>query len=187
MTQAFASYLVDQLLNIVSHYSGLLLLLIMCLYIIWYILSAPLFYMLRKRKGVKDGLMTVSCMEAQWTTLWVDLSNRELAYLCMLNPFQIHYLPLDSVSSAAIDVHYTKDKAFIHYLNCSFCINGRPNKIRVDTSSRYSFIVTETEGQKLIGRTQKFVDLLSAIQQDDRMAGNRRRFFQRKCIKECII
>lgn len=123
-------YFVDQLLDIVSHYSGLLLLLIICLYISWYILSAPLFYMLRKRKGVKDGFMTVYCMETQWTTLWIDLSNRELAYLCMFNPFQIHYLPLDSVSSAAIDIHYTKDKAFIHYLNCSFCINGRPNKIQ---------------------------------------------------------
>lgn len=154
-------FVVDQLLNIVSHYSGWLLLLILCLYISWYILSAPLFYILRKRKGVKDGFLTVSCMEAQWTTLWVDLSSRELAYLCMLNPFQIHYLPLDSVSSAAIDVHYTKDKAFIHYLNCSFCVNGRPTKIRVDTSTRYSFIVTETEGKKLIGKTQKFVDLLN--------------------------
>ena len=100
-------------------------------------------------------------MKAQWTTLWIDLSNKELAYLCMFNPFRIHYLPLNTINNAKEEIHYSNNKEHIYFVNCSFDINGKRNKIRVDTSGRGHVLNTETNGKKVIGNTQKFVDLLN--------------------------
>ena len=44
------------------------------LYVGWYIYSFPLFYSINKRKGVKDGFVTYYCLNAQWTTFWIDVT-----------------------------------------------------------------------------------------------------------------
>lgn len=101
-------FAVDGLLSRLTPYHPAWLLLLPA-YVCWYLLSAPLFYDIRKKKGLKEGFSSACCMQAQWATVWVDSYHNELAYLCMLNPFRIHYLPLDVVSHAKAEVHYSKD------------------------------------------------------------------------------
>ena len=151
---------IGKLLSILTHYHPAWLLLLPA-YCCWYILSAPLFYHHQKRKGVKDGFRTIYCMEAEWTTFWIDFSNKELAYLCMFNPFRIHYLSLNSVNNAKMDVYYSKDKKYIDHVSCIFFINNRRNKIRVATRGRYNLIKAEGEGTEIISRVQKFINLLN--------------------------
>ncbi len=151
---------IDKLLSILTHYHPAWLLLLPA-YCCWYILSAPFFYIIKKRKGVKKEFVTYYYMESQWATFWIDLSNRELAYLCMLNPFKIHYLPLDYINNAKIDVRYSKDKKYIDHVNCIFFINYRRTKIRVATRGRYNLIKAEGEGTEIINRVQKFINLLN--------------------------
>ena len=151
---------IDKLLSILTPYHPAWLLLLP-VYICWYILSAPLFYIIRRRKGVKSGFIASYYLQAQWTTFWIDRSNKELAYLCMFNPFRIHYLPLNAISNARIEVHCSRDKEFIYFVNCNFDINGKRNKIRMDTSGRGHVLSAEANGEIVIEETQKFVDLLN--------------------------
>ena len=151
---------VDWLLGVLTTYhpAGLLLL---PAYVGWYICSFPLFYSINKRKGVKDGFVTYYCLNAQWTTFWIDVTNKELAYLCMFNPFKIHYVPLKSINRAEVEVIYAKNKKYISYIYCCFHIRNKKYKIRVDTSMRVSVIETETNGKEIIARTQRFADILN--------------------------
>ena len=151
---------VDCLLGILTTYhpAGLLLL---PAYVGWYICSFPLFYSISKRKGVKDGFVTYYCLNAQWTTFWIDVANKELAYLCMFNPFKIHYVPLKSINRAEVEVNYSKDREYINYVNCCFYINNKKNKICVERKSRYYLIKAETNGNEIIARTQRFTDILN--------------------------
>ncbi len=151
---------VDKLLSILTPYHPAWLLLLPA-YGCWYILSAPFFYIIRKRKGVKSGFITSYYFQAQWVTVWIDRSNKELAYLCMFNPFRIHYLPLNTINNARTEVHYSRNKEYIYFVNCSFDINGKRNKIRMDTSGRGHVLSTETKGKEVIEETQKFVDLIN--------------------------
>ncbi len=151
---------VDKLLSILTRYHPAWLLLLPA-YSCWCILSAPLFYTISKRKGVKKGFVSSYCMQAQWTTFWIDLSNNELAYLCMFHPFRIHYLSLNSVNNAETEIHYSKDREYIRFVNCRFDIEGTRNKIRVETSGRGSILKTKSNGKKVIDKTQAFVNLLN--------------------------
>ena len=151
---------VDKLLSILTPYHPAWLLLLPA-YSCWYILSAPLFYFIRKGKGVKSEFITSYYVQTQWTTFWIDCSNKELAYLCMFNPFRIHYLPLNTINNAKIEVHYSKNKEYIYFVKCSFDIKGKRNKIRVNTSGRGHVFNTETNGKEVIDKAQKFVDLLN--------------------------
>lgn len=134
--------------------------LLLLVYSLWFVLSVPLIYMYKKNKGVKEGFITYYCMKAEWSVFWIDISHKELAYLCFLNPFKIHYVPLSSVNSAKVAVSY-HDKENINHISCCFNINGKACKVRVETSATYSFIKTEPEGRKIIEKTQKFVDILN--------------------------
>lgn len=100
-------------------------------------------------------------MQAQWTTFWIDCSHKELAYLCMFHPFTVHYLPLSSIRNAKVEVHYTKSREHVYFVNCSFDINGTRNKIRVDTSGRGHTFCTEGNEKKVVDKAQRFVDLLN--------------------------
>lgn len=151
---------VDRLLSVYAQKNPAWLLLLPA-YICWYVLSAPLFYIFRKRKGIRKDFLVSRCMSAQWATIWIDLSGREFAYLCMLNPFRIHYLPLDAVSNARAEVRYTRDKSYIHFVNCSFDLNGRHTKIRVETSGRGHLLHAASNGKKVVDETQQFADLLN--------------------------
>lgn len=134
--------------------------LLLLIYSGWFVLSVPLIYIHKKNKGVKEGFITYYCMKAEWSTFWIDISHKELAYLCLLNPFKIHYLPLSAVNSAKVSVSYW-DKENINYINCCFCINDKACKVRIETSGTYCFIKTEPEGRKIIKKTQEFVDILN--------------------------
>ena len=151
---------VDWLLGVLTTYhpAGLLLL---PAYVGWYIYSFPLFYSMNKRKGVKDGFVTYYCLNAQWTTFWIDVANKELAYLCMFNPFKIHYVSLKSINRAEVEVNYTKDREYINHVNCCFYIQNKKNKIRVETRLRYYLIKVETRGKEIIAMTQRFADILN--------------------------
>ena len=94
-------------------------------------------------------------------TLWIDCAGKELAYLCMFNPLTIHYLSLHFIDNAKVEVYYSKDKAYIDHVNCSFCIHNKQNRIRVVTRGRYDLIEAETRGKEFINMSQQFVDILN--------------------------
>lgn len=151
---------VDKLLCILTRYHPAWLLLLLA-YLGWYIYSFPLIYTINKKKGVKDGFVTCYWLNAQWTMFWIDETNRELAYLCMFNPFKIHYVPLNSINRAYVEVNYTKDRKYINHVNCCFYIQNKKIKIRVETRRRYYLIEAETRGKELIAMSQEFADILN--------------------------
>ena len=152
---------VDGPLCIFSYCPGWLVLVLLLFYVVLYLMGMPFIYVINKRRGVKNGFITSYRMEAQWTTLWIDCAGKELAYLCMFNPFTIHYLPLHFIDNAKVEVYYSKDKAYIDHVNCSFCIHNKQNRIRVVTRGRYDLIEAETRGKELINMSQQFVDILN--------------------------
>lgn len=94
--------LVSRLAGILEGYSSWWLLIIP-VYCIWYIFSPVIFYTINKRKGIKDGFNINYRFEALYATFWVDTIHKELAYLCLLNPFVIKYIPLSLVNNAGIE------------------------------------------------------------------------------------
>ncbi len=159
-------FVVDGLLSRLTLYHPAWLLLLPA-YVCWYLLSAPLFYDIRKKKGLKENFSSACCLQAQWATVWVDSYHNELAYLCMWNPFRIHYLPLDAVSHVKAEIHYSKDKEFVHYVNLTFDIDGKPNRIRVDTGGLGRRFYSETNGKELVDRTRQFAVVLNGSRSCD--------------------
>lgn len=151
---------VGKMLSLLTHYHPAWLLLLP-VYGCWYVLSAPLLYGIRKRNCLKAGFEASYYMQAQWTTFWIDLSHRELAYLCMFNPFRVYYLPLNAVGNAKVEVSYAKNREYINYVNCIFEIYGKRNKVRIDTGGRGCRFHVETNGKKLVDRAQQFADVLN--------------------------
>ena len=68
---------INKLISVLLPYSIVWLLLLPA-YSVWLILSAPLFYKYRKNKGVEKGFITYYCMNAQWSTFWVDIEHAGL-------------------------------------------------------------------------------------------------------------
>lgn len=151
---------VDWLLTVLTPYHPAWLFLLP-VYVCWYLLSAPLIYCIIKRKGLKEGFHASYCMQAQWTTIWIDARHNEMAYLCMFNPFRIHYLPLAAVNHAEAEVHNSKSKEYIHYVNLKFAVYGKQNKIRVDTGGRGHRFYAETNGKALVERTSQFAEVVN--------------------------
>lgn len=151
---------VDRLLCILTKYDPKWLLLLPA-YAVWYVCSLPLIYSIKKRNGVKANFKVSHCLKADFTTIWIDKNNQEFAYLCMLNPFRIHYVPLYSIFNAEVEVKYNKDQEYIDYVNLCFNIQNKKNRIRVDGRSRFSLIRTDTEGKEIIAKTQAFADILN--------------------------
>ena len=79
----------------------------------------------------------------------------------MFNPFKIHYVPLQFINRAEVEVNYTMDREYINHVNCCFYIQNKKNKIRVETRLRYYYIKVETRGKEIIAMTQRFAELLN--------------------------
>ncbi len=152
--------LVSRLAGILEGYSSWWLL-ILPVYCIWYIFSPVIFYTINKRKGIKDGFNINYRFEALYATFWVDTIHKELAYLCLLNPFVIKYIPLNLVNNAGIETCYEKDKKYISSIKLYFHIRDKKYKFLIEIKRRFNPINAETYGKRLIKMTQEFVDILN--------------------------
>lgn len=150
----------DMLAGILENYS-LWWLLLLPVYGIWYVCSPVIFYIINKRKGVKNGFNINYCLEALYATFWIDTIHKELAYICLLNPFTIKYIPLNLVDNAGIEISYEKDKKYIMYIKLYIHVTGKKYKFLIEIKRRFSPVNAETYGKRLINMTQEFVDILN--------------------------
>lgn len=152
---------VERLVIILTSSDGRAWLLVMFAYESWYIFSFPLIYVINRRIGIKGGFVTYWRLIGSFATVWIDATNGELAYLSVLNPFKIHYVPLKYVNGAYLEVNYEKDREYICSIICCFYIQGKKYRFCVDSSTAYYKIKAETRGKEFIAAAQKLVDILN--------------------------
>lgn len=99
--------------------------------------SGIIMYIYNRRAGVRDGF----CIDYIFSTLtmifWVDTVHKELAVLCLLNPFKIQYFSLDSVEKIEPVVSYArgkKDHAYGVYFKIT--VNGKKTGVGVASSGK---------------------------------------------------
>lgn len=106
-------------------------------YISWIMFSGIIIYIYKRKAGVRDDF----CIDYIYNTLtmlfWIDTVHKELAVLCMLNPFRIQYFSLDSVEKIEPVVSYAgkkKNNAYGVYFNIT--INGKKTSVGVASSGK---------------------------------------------------
>ncbi len=106
-------------------------------YLSWMMFSGIIIYIYKRKAGVRDDF----CIDYIYNTLtmlfWVDTVHKELAVLCMLNPFRIQYFSLDRVEKIEPVVSYAgkkKNSAYGVYFNIT--INGKKTSVGVASSGK---------------------------------------------------
>ncbi|MDE6911765.1 MAG: hypothetical protein K2P44_15050 [Lachnospiraceae bacterium] len=106
-------------------------------YLSWMMSSGIIIYIYKRKAGVRDDF----CIDYIYNTLtmlfWVDTVHKELAVLCMLNPFRIQYFSLDRVEKIEPVVSYAgkkKNSAYGVYFNIT--INGKKTSVGVASSGK---------------------------------------------------
>lgn len=140
--------------------AGRIALLVIFIYTFWYVFGPIILFRIKKRKGVKDDFIIHSCMEKEGSVVWLDLVNKELAYLFVLNPLRIQYVSFSAIEDASVEVDYSKDPAYINRINCILVINHKKRRIGVATSGRYARIETATDGKEYIRVAEEFVEMI---------------------------
>ncbi len=131
------------------------------LYELYLMFSQHLYYVIVRKKGVKDDFFITYQCKFEWSTFWVDTMHNELACLCMFNPFKIQYVSMNRVHDAYIKIRYSFGERHIAYLNIHFYIDGRKQKFRINTSSRYGWDNTKENVEILTEDARKLVELIN--------------------------
>ena len=130
------------------------------LYEIYLICSQFVFYLMVRKKGVKDNFCITYQCNFEWSTFWVDTIHNELACLCMFNPFKIQYVSMNRVHGADIKIKYCSAEQYIDYLNIHFYIDGKKNTFRI-RHRRGGWINTKENEEMLSGEARKLVTVIN--------------------------
>ncbi len=66
---------------------------------------------------------------------WIDTVNKELAVLCLLNPFRVQYFNLDSIEQIEPVVSYAgRKKNYVYGVYFYITINGKRTSVGVASS-----------------------------------------------------
>lgn len=136
--------LLPALLKVISYMSFLAAVALFLGYLTWVLFSGCIFYTYNRRKGVRKGF----CVNYEWEVLtmhfWIDTVHKELAVICLLNPFCVQYFPLDSVEKIEGAVtHAGKRKEYAYGVYFDITINGKKTSVGVASSGRGPLINTD--------------------------------------------
>lgn len=104
-------------------------------YFAWVLFSGCIIYAYHKKKGVRNGFCINCEYETNTMHFWVDAVHKELAVICMLNPFRVQYFPLESVEKIEPVVTYAgKRKEYAYGVYFEITINGKKTSVGVASS-----------------------------------------------------
>ncbi len=130
------------------------------LYEIYLICSQFVFYLMVRKKGVKDGFCIIYQCKFKWSTFWVDTMHNELACLCMFNPFKIQYVSLNRVHDANIKVWYYSNEECISGLSFRFYLDGKRKAFQIN-QRRGGWLNTEGIEEALTEDARKLVEVIN--------------------------
>ena len=129
-------------------------------YLVWVLFSGSIFYTYNKKRGVRNEFCINYEYEVLTMHFWVDAVHKELAVICMLNPFKVQYFPLDSVEKIEPVVSYAgKKKDYAYGVYFDITINGKKTSVGVATSGRGALINADYRNSCLED-IQKFKDVI---------------------------
>ena len=129
-------------------------------YLVWVLLSASIFYTYNKKRGVRKKFCINYEYEVLTMHFWIDAVHKELAVICMLNPFRVQYFPLDSVEKIEPVVSYTgKRKDYAYGIYFDITIGGKKTSVGVANSGRGPFINAAYKN-RCLEDIQKFKDVI---------------------------
>lgn len=129
-------------------------------YLAWALLSGFLFYAYNKRKGVRNGFCINCEYETNTIHFWVDAVHKELAVICLLNPFRVQYFPLESVEKIEPVVTYAgKRKEYAYGVYFDITINGKKTSVGVASSGRGP-LISEDYRDHCLQEIQQFKDAI---------------------------
>lgn len=129
-------------------------------YFAWVLFSGCIIYAYHKKKGVRNGFCINCEYETNTIHFWVDTIHKELAVICMLNPFRVQYFPLESVEKIEPVVTYAgKRKEYAYSVYFDITINGKKTSVGVAFSGRGS-LINKDYRNCCLENIQKFKDTI---------------------------
>lgn len=129
-------------------------------YFAWVLFSGCIIYAYHKKKGVRNGFCINCEYETNTMHFWVDAVHKELAVICMLNPFRVQYFPLESVEKIEPVVTYAgKRKEYAYGVYFEITINGKKTSVGVASSGRGP-LINEDYRNRCLENIQKFKDTI---------------------------
>ena len=130
------------------------------LYELYLMFSQHLYYVIVRKKGVKDDFFITYQCKFEWSTFWVDTMHNELACLCMFNPFKIQYVSMNRVHDAEIKIKYYKHDECITGLSICFYIDDKKQKFRINANAKYGWENTKENVEILTKDARKLMEAI---------------------------
>ena len=131
------------------------------LYELYLMFSQHLYYVIVRKKGVKDDFFITYQCKFEWSTFWVDTMHNELACLCMFNPFKIQYVSMNRVHDAEIKIKYYKHDECITGLSICFYIDDKKQKFRINANAKYGWENTKENVEILTKDARKLMEAIN--------------------------
>ncbi|MBD5507656.1 MAG: hypothetical protein HDR05_06330 [Lachnospiraceae bacterium] len=147
------------LLKVTSYMMFLEAMALLMVYLAWVLFSGSIFYTYNKKRGVRKGFCTNYEYEVLTMHFWIDAVHKELAVICMLNPFKVQYFPLDSVEKIEPMVSTGKRKDYAYGVYFDITISGKKTSVGVASSGRGPFINMDYKN-RCLEDIQKFKDAI---------------------------
>lgn len=152
--------LLPALLKVTSYMTFLEATTLLLGYLAWVLLSGFLFYACNKKKGVRKGFCINCEYETNTMHFWVDAVHKELAVICLLDPFRVQYFPLDSVEKIEPVVTCAgKRKEYAYGVYFDITINGKKTSVGVASSGRGP-LISEDYRNHCLQEIQQFKDAI---------------------------
>ena len=130
------------------------------LYELYLMFSQHLYYVIVRKKGVKDDFCITYQYKFEWSTFWVDTIHNELACLCMFNPFKIQYVSLGRIHDANVKIWYSCEEQIITCVTIHFYKDGKRKSFRVK-QHRYGWDNTKENVEILTEDARKLVEIIN--------------------------
>ena len=106
-------------------------------YCVWILFSGIVFYKYNKKRGLRNDFFINYEYEMLAVHFWIDTINKELAVLCLLNPFKVQYFPLDSIEEIEPVISFTgRKKNYAYGVYFYITINGKKTSVSVISPGR---------------------------------------------------
>lgn len=151
--------LMPVLLKVVSHMMFLWAMALLMGYLAWVLFSGGIFYVYNKKRGVRNEFCINYEYEMLTMHFWIDVVHKEMAVLCMLNPFRVQYFSLDSIEKIEPVVTYTRKKDYAYGVYFNITINGKKTSVGVAASGRGPMINMDYR-DRCLEDIQKFKDVI---------------------------
>lgn len=133
----FVPVLLKVFLEAENHITFLWTFVLLMGYLAWILFSGIIFYKYNKGRRLRNGF----CINYEYEMLamhfWIDIINKQLAVLCLLNPFKVQYFHLDSIEKIEPVVSYAgRKKNYAYSVYFYITINGKKTSVGVASPGR---------------------------------------------------